>query len=130
MGKPIKVDERTLKFDRGRFARVCVEIDLNKLVVGKLCVMGTWHKVEYERLHVICSCCGCYGHVTQNCTMKPPTVVVQSDGGSPSTVAGKGAQVNGELNSRISTDMQGDKAGNNVFARVISNDKVEITAPT
>lgn len=31
VGKPIKVDERTLMVDRGRFARICVEIDLNQL---------------------------------------------------------------------------------------------------
>lgn len=40
IGKPIKVDQRTLSVDRGRFARVCVEIDLNQPVVAQLWVRG------------------------------------------------------------------------------------------
>lgn len=48
IGTPIKVDQRTLSVERGRFARVCVEIDLNQPVVGKICVRGTWYKVAYE----------------------------------------------------------------------------------
>ncbi|KAF1870704.1 hypothetical protein Lal_00026322, partial [Lupinus albus] len=50
----------------GKFARICVEIDLNKCLVGKVCVQGHWHKVG---LHILCSSCGCYGHVAQNCTV-------------------------------------------------------------
>lgn len=46
IGKPVKVDEHTLKVERGHFARVCVEIDLNQPVVGKICVKGIWYKVE------------------------------------------------------------------------------------
>lgn len=76
IGKPIKVDKHTLRVERGRFVRVCVEIDLNQLVVGKICIKGTWYKVEYEGLHVLCGQCGCYGHVTRNCSMQPMSVEV------------------------------------------------------
>lgn len=78
VGKPIKVDEHTLRIERGRFARVCVEIDLNQPVVGKICVNDTWYKIEYEGLHVLCGRCGCYGHVTRNCTTK----IVQEERGA------------------------------------------------
>lgn len=59
----------------------CVEIDLNQPVAGRFCVWGTWHKVEYEGLHIICGACGCYGHVTRNCTQKPLEKATQDDGG-------------------------------------------------
>jgi len=36
IGRPIKVDTNTLKVERGKFARVCVEIDLTLPVVGKI----------------------------------------------------------------------------------------------
>ncbi|XP_057457271.1 uncharacterized protein LOC130748133 [Lotus japonicus] len=36
IGTPVKVDTNTLKAERGRFARICVEIDLTEPVVGKL----------------------------------------------------------------------------------------------
>ena len=35
------------------FARVCVEIDLDKLAIGKVWLKDFWYKVEYEGLHVM-----------------------------------------------------------------------------
>ena len=67
VGKPVKVDRNTLNIERGRFARICVEIDLTQPLIGKVWVNGHWCKVQYEGLHIICSSCGCYGHYTRNC---------------------------------------------------------------
>lgn len=78
VGKPIKVDRNTLKVERGRFARICVEIDLNQPVVGKVWLNGYWYKVAYEGLHIICSNCGCYGHLGRNCKTPPPVVIPPS----------------------------------------------------
>lgn len=39
VGVPVKVDTNTLKVERGRFARVCVEVDLTKPVVERLILM-------------------------------------------------------------------------------------------
>jgi hypothetical protein len=71
LGRPIKVDTNTLKIERGKFARVCVEIDLTLPVVGKIWVNGHWYKVQYEGLHLICTSCGCYGHLGRNCSTMP-----------------------------------------------------------
>lgn len=48
LGRPIKVDTNTLKIERGKFARVCIETDLTMPVVGKIWVNGHWYKVQYE----------------------------------------------------------------------------------
>ncbi|MCH82243.1 hypothetical protein A2U01_0003044, partial [Trifolium medium] len=77
IGRPIKVDTNTLKVERGKFARVCVEVDLTVPVVGKIWVNGHWYKVQYEGLHIICTSCGCYGHVGRNCTQKPPVTATE-----------------------------------------------------
>jgi hypothetical protein len=74
IGTPVKVNTNTLNVESGRFARICVEIDLTKPVVGKVWINGHWYKVQYEGLHIICAACGCYGHVTRNCT-KPTTTI-------------------------------------------------------
>lgn len=42
---------KILLVERGRFARICVEIDLRQLVVGKICVWDSWYEVAYEGLH-------------------------------------------------------------------------------
>lgn len=70
-GKPIKVDLNTVRVARGRFVRVCVEIDLNQPVVGKVGVDGQWFNVEYEGLHLNCAQCGCYSHLPKDCLIKP-----------------------------------------------------------
>ncbi|XP_020211512.1 uncharacterized protein LOC109796242 [Cajanus cajan] len=67
IGKPVKVDLNTLNMTRGRFARVCVEINLNEPVVGRFFLNGVWYNVKYEGLHLLCSSCCCYGHVLRNC---------------------------------------------------------------
>lgn len=67
VGRPVKVDKNTLRVERGRIARICVEIDLTQLVVGKVWLNGFWYKVGYEGLHIICASCGCYGHLACNC---------------------------------------------------------------
>ena len=74
LGRPIKVDTDTLKIERGKFARVCVEIDLTMPVAGKIWVNGHWYKVQDEGFHLICTSCGCYGHLGRNC----PTTPVQT----------------------------------------------------
>lgn len=72
VGSPIKANENTLDFTRGRVARVCIEVDLNKPVIGKVWMKGHWYKVEYEGLHHICSNCGCYGHLIRECKIQKP----------------------------------------------------------
>jgi hypothetical protein len=79
LGTPIKVDMNTVNVTRGKFARICIEVDLDKPVVGKVWIHNHWHNMEYEGLHIICSACGCYGHVARNCSSKN-NVQMQSQG--------------------------------------------------
>lgn len=60
IGKAIRVDTNTLRAERGKFARVCVELNLSRPMVGKICIEGYWYKVEYDGLHILCTKCGCY----------------------------------------------------------------------
>ncbi|XP_057432162.1 uncharacterized protein LOC130724913 [Lotus japonicus] len=76
-GNPVRVDMNTLNAERGKFARICVELDLTLPVVGKFWFEGFWYKVVYEGLHIICPKCGCYGHRGRECTQPPPAPVEQ-----------------------------------------------------
>ncbi|XP_039120330.1 uncharacterized protein LOC120256715 [Dioscorea cayenensis subsp. rotundata] len=87
-GRVLKIDEHTLQLSRSKFARICVEIDLD-LPLQK----GTWVKYGensvfiialYEKLPVFCFSCGRVGHGDSNCTfissrkmatdLQPPTI--------------------------------------------------------
>ena len=37
IANPVRVDMNTRNVERGRFAKICVEVDLDKPVVGKIC---------------------------------------------------------------------------------------------
>ena len=71
LGKPIKVDLTTLNYERARFARVCVEVDLRKPLKGTIMINGERYGVSYEGLANICSMCGLYGHLVHSCPRKP-----------------------------------------------------------
>ncbi|XP_045791583.1 uncharacterized protein LOC123886297 [Trifolium pratense] len=58
IGNPVKVDMHMLCVARGRFARICVEVDLTIPVVGRVGINGEWYQVQYEGLHIICTQCG------------------------------------------------------------------------
>jgi len=73
IGTPIKVDLQTLDATRGKYARVCVEIRLDLLVVGRFWFKNHWFNIEYEGLHLLCTKCGLYGHVGNNCHVKKMT---------------------------------------------------------
>ncbi|KAG2307473.1 hypothetical protein Bca52824_027221 [Brassica carinata] len=67
MGKPIRVDQTTLKFERTRYARICVEVNLAKPLKGTVLINGERYFVAYEGLSEICSKCGLYGHLVHGC---------------------------------------------------------------
>lgn len=75
LGKLLKVDLNTITFGRGRFARVCIEVNLAKPLKGTVLINGDRYFVAYEGLSKICSLCGLYGHLVHTC---PRNVSVRS----------------------------------------------------
>ncbi|KAJ8768519.1 hypothetical protein K2173_022615 [Erythroxylum novogranatense] len=73
IGTPFRVDVNTSYATHGQFARICVEVDLSKLLVGKLWFDGRCYKVVYEGLDTICFSCGIYGHSPPACPFATPT---------------------------------------------------------
>ena len=67
LGRPIKVDLTTLNFERARFSRICVEINLHKPLKGTVMINGERYFVSYEGISTICSTCGMYGHLVHAC---------------------------------------------------------------
>lgn len=70
LGTLLKIDILTSIHSRGQFARISVEIDLEKPVVPQVLVRGEVLNLEYEALHTICFHCGVYGHREAECRLK------------------------------------------------------------
>ncbi|RYR54220.1 hypothetical protein Ahy_A06g029483 isoform A [Arachis hypogaea] len=62
IGSMLKIDQTTSIHLRGKFVRLCVEIDLRHKLVLAIEVLGREFRIEYESLHLICFGCGRYGH--------------------------------------------------------------------
>ncbi|CAN1810420.1 hypothetical protein LINPERHAP1_LOCUS25900 [Linum perenne] len=72
IGRTIRLDLATAEGTRGRYARVCVEVDLTKPLLGKYIIEDRVFKVEYESLENMCFDCGMYGHKRESCSQIPP----------------------------------------------------------
>ncbi|KAI9115464.1 hypothetical protein K1719_013783 [Acacia pycnantha] len=67
IGKAIRLDVHTAKRIRGRFARMCVELDLKIPLVPEFNVEGQVLSVVYESLGQLCNKCGRVGHLKEGC---------------------------------------------------------------
>ncbi|KAI9120579.1 hypothetical protein K1719_007612 [Acacia pycnantha] len=67
IGKMIKIDRSTSIYDKGVFARICVEIDLHQPLLPAFTAFGEDKQLVYEGLHLVCFRCGLYGHERANC---------------------------------------------------------------
>ncbi|KAI9084707.1 hypothetical protein K1719_033351 [Acacia pycnantha] len=62
IGKMIKVDRPTSIYEKGGFARICVELDLKQPLLPTYVVFGEERPIIYKGLHQVCFECGKYGH--------------------------------------------------------------------
>lgn len=67
IGTVLKVDSHTLLGDKGRYARVCVQIDLDKPLIKTIHIGDFKQSVLYESINKVCFTCGRIGHQKWNC---------------------------------------------------------------
>lgn len=67
IGALIKVDRNSLSRERGKYARLCVQVDLTKLLLAMIAIKGRPYKIEYEGLQLLCLSCGSFGHNKYEC---------------------------------------------------------------
>ncbi|KAI9122019.1 hypothetical protein K1719_006708 [Acacia pycnantha] len=67
VGEMIKVDRSTSIYDKGGFARICVELDLQQPLLPSYMVFGEERPIIYKALHQVCFLCGKYGHKKDTC---------------------------------------------------------------
>ncbi|KDO37786.1 hypothetical protein CISIN_1g043098mg, partial [Citrus sinensis] len=66
-GLVVKIDHKTVEVQRGKFAQIAVEIDLNKPLISQFNFEGRIQWVEYEYLPTIFFVCGKIGHYKDAC---------------------------------------------------------------
>ncbi|XP_031101934.1 uncharacterized protein LOC116005836 [Ipomoea triloba] len=67
IGYPVKADTTTSLVSIGKFARVCVELDVTRPLLSKFTLGGEVVPFEYEGIRLVCFKCGIYGHKQGQC---------------------------------------------------------------
>lgn len=67
LGEPIKADASTFWRERGRYARLCVQVDVSKPVEKGIMINDRRYAVVYENLPSLCYSCGRAEHSTTVC---------------------------------------------------------------
>ena len=62
LGPVLRVDFNTASGSRGRFAQLCIQVDLDKPLVKTVRVGSVWVAVIYEGIGCLCFQCGRVGH--------------------------------------------------------------------
>ena len=88
IGNVLRVDTHTAVEARGRYARLCVQIDINKLLVSTVLIGDLEQPVLYEGISRLCFSCGRVGHRKESCpyTIRSPSSLAKEDN-SPSPLA-------------------------------------------
>ncbi|KAL8161267.1 hypothetical protein V2J09_012756 [Rumex salicifolius] len=73
IGKVLKIDKTTMIGERGRYTRMCVEIDMEKPLISKFRMIGRIWRIQYEGFKLICFGCGKIGHNLEKCPEEHPT---------------------------------------------------------
>jgi len=77
VGQFLKVDDITLNRSKGKFARVCLNIDITKPLRGSLFIPIPNQSrplevpISYEGLHEVCAMCGSDAHELEACPVTP-----------------------------------------------------------
>jgi hypothetical protein len=72
LGPVLRVDFNTAAGTRGRFARLCIQIDIDKPLTRTMIVGKTRLAVIYEGVGLLCFHCGKIGHRCEWCPIRAP----------------------------------------------------------
>ncbi|CAI0378317.1 unnamed protein product [Linum tenue] len=79
--------------ERGKFARIAIELDMMKPLPTRIRLDGFWQQVLYENLPQICFECGRIGHSEDTCPKKPNNLVTMLTSGSTVQSTSGAAQI-------------------------------------
>ncbi|XP_050249035.1 uncharacterized protein LOC126696317 [Quercus robur] len=58
----LRIDANTASETKGRYARICIQVDINMPMVRRILLEGVIQEVQYEGIYSLCFSCGRVGH--------------------------------------------------------------------
>lgn len=69
IGPILRIDSHTINGERGRFARLCIQVNINKPLIKCIKIGKMTQALQYEGFHSLCFACGHIGHRKEGCPM-------------------------------------------------------------
>ena len=63
----MRIDTHTTSESKGRYARLCIQVDVEKPMTTSLIIGGIEQPISYEGIHKLCFSCGRIGHWKDAC---------------------------------------------------------------
>ena len=67
IGKVLRIDAQTAMEARGKYARLCIQVDMNKPLINTVLIGRFEQPVVYEGIQKLCFACGRVGHKKEDC---------------------------------------------------------------
>ena len=67
IGPVLRIDSYTANGSRGSYARLCIQVDIDRSLIKSIRIGRMVQQVLYEGISSLCFCCGRLGHMQENC---------------------------------------------------------------
>ena len=112
IGPVLRIDANTASKTRGRYARICIQVDINKPLVRRILLEGVIQEFQNEGINYLCFSCGRIGHRLENCSytvqatipMHRPEEESAKGEGSDSGTSGSDSQKEGNRGGNVTED--------------------------
>nr|POE78860.1 transposon tx1 uncharacterized 149 kda protein [Quercus suber] len=103
IGPVLRIDSFTANGARGRFARLCVQINIDQPLINTVKIGKMSQPVQYEGINMLCFACGRLGHRMDNCL-----AVVRSNAGTNTRPPTQSPPENQMASDSLVCDQAGD----------------------
>ena len=103
-----RIDSNTAKGARGRFARLCVQVNLDKLLIKRVHIGKNVQSIQYEGINSLCFLCGRVGHKKEACPFIIRENLKEKAGVQDAGVEPNTATQDSQEQRKVKTDEYGD----------------------